>query len=170
MLLAVYGMDTGTTAIPIHIRLAMSLSYLRYGFEGLIVAIYGNGRGKLVCPPEEIICPINSPRELLRQTGKNKRSASSVFQRTKTGTYNELIFNFFYIGDENILVKSTIIFRIIQETASSSAYSLASISVQADLVDWLVGPTTVTLSPHSVQTILTCGRGVQRGSVKPPSS
>lgn len=69
MLLAVYGMGTGSHQIPILIRIAMYFSYIRYGLEGLVMAIYGSGRKGMVCPPEEIFCEIRYPDELLKQVG-----------------------------------------------------------------------------------------------------
>lgn len=69
MLLAVYGMGTGSNQIPILIRIAMYFSYIRYGLEGLVIAIYGSGREGMFCPPEEIFCEIRYPDELLKQVG-----------------------------------------------------------------------------------------------------
>ncbi|KAF5302198.1 hypothetical protein FQA39_LY10237 [Lamprigera yunnana] len=68
MLLAVYGIGQGND-IPILIRIAMYFSYLRYGMEGLIVAVYGNGRPILACPEEETICPLRSPKHLIAFMG-----------------------------------------------------------------------------------------------------
>lgn len=69
MLLAVYGLGTGSEHIPILIRIAMYFSYLRYGLEGLVMAVYGNGRKKMVCPPTQAFCELLYPDELLRQVG-----------------------------------------------------------------------------------------------------
>ena len=69
MLFAVYGMGAGTNSIPIYMRVLMCLSYLRFGFEGLMYAIYGNGRSMMPCPPEEIYCHFRSPKTLLVETG-----------------------------------------------------------------------------------------------------
>ncbi|KAK7601451.1 hypothetical protein V9T40_008892 [Parthenolecanium corni] len=55
--------------IPILIRIAMYFSYIRYGLEGLVIAIYGSGREGMFCPPEEIFCEIRYPDELLKQVG-----------------------------------------------------------------------------------------------------
>ncbi|KAK4886492.1 hypothetical protein RN001_002763 [Aquatica leii] len=68
MLLAVYGIGQAND-IPILIRIAMYFSYLRYGMEGLIVAIYGNGRAILSCPEEEVICPLRDPKFLISFMG-----------------------------------------------------------------------------------------------------
>lgn len=69
MLLAVYGMGTGSQHIPILIKTAMFFSYIRYGLEGLVTAIYGNGRQKMICPADKIFCELLYPDELLRQVG-----------------------------------------------------------------------------------------------------
>lgn len=69
MLFAVYGMGAGTKSIPIYMRVLMCLSYLRFGFEGLMYAIYGNGRAMVPCPPEETYCHFSSPKTLLMETG-----------------------------------------------------------------------------------------------------
>lgn len=69
MLLAVYGMGTGSEHIPILIRIAMYFSYIRYGLEGLVTAVYGSGRQKMVCPSTKVFCELLYPDELLRQVG-----------------------------------------------------------------------------------------------------
>lgn len=69
MLLAVYGLGTGSRLIPAIIRLAMYFSYLRYGLEGLVVAIYGKDRTTLYCPSTEIYCNLREPRALLKEVG-----------------------------------------------------------------------------------------------------
>lgn len=71
MLLAVYGMGNGSddNAIPLHYRLAMSLSYLRYGLEGIVVSIYGDNRARLICPDSEVFCQLEDPRQLLKEMG-----------------------------------------------------------------------------------------------------
>ncbi|XP_039285329.1 LOW QUALITY PROTEIN: ATP-binding cassette sub-family G member 1 [Nilaparvata lugens] len=69
MLLAVYGLGTGSKYIPSHIRFAMYFSYLRYGLEGLISSIYGGGRTKMVCPDSEIYCQLREPKALLKEVG-----------------------------------------------------------------------------------------------------
>jgi ATP-binding cassette subfamily G (WHITE) protein 1 len=69
MLFAVYGMGAGTSSIPIYMRVLMCLSYLRFGFEGLMYAVYGNDRSMMPCPPEEIYCHFRSPKTLLLETG-----------------------------------------------------------------------------------------------------
>lgn len=69
MLLAVYGMGTGSDGIPWHIRIAMSFSFLRYGLEGIVFAIYGNDRPDLPCPIEEIHCIYRNPKQLIEVMG-----------------------------------------------------------------------------------------------------
>ncbi|KAF5272448.1 hypothetical protein FQR65_LT04916 [Abscondita terminalis] len=68
MLLAVYGIGQGND-IPVLIRIAMYFSYLRYGMEGLIIAIYGNNREILPCPEDEDICPLRDPKLLISIMG-----------------------------------------------------------------------------------------------------
>lgn len=69
MLLAVYGLGSGSKYIPTIIRLFMHISYLRYGLEGLVSAIYGNNRAAMLCPTEEIYCEFKEPRALLKIVG-----------------------------------------------------------------------------------------------------
>nr|AIN44110.1 ATP-binding cassette sub-family G member 1-like protein [Laodelphax striatellus] len=69
MLLAVYGLGTGSKYIPKHIRFAMYFSYLRYGLEGIISSIYGGGRRKMICPDSEIYCQLREPKALLKEVG-----------------------------------------------------------------------------------------------------
>lgn len=64
MLLAIYGMGSGATETPTHIRILMSLSYLRYGLEGIIAATYGYGRAESVCPDSEVYCVFADPAYL----------------------------------------------------------------------------------------------------------
>lgn len=69
MLLAVYGLGTGSKYIPTIVRLFMYLSYLRYGLEGLVLAIYGNNRAQMLCPQQEMYCQLREPRALLKEVG-----------------------------------------------------------------------------------------------------
>ncbi|CAO1322623.1 unnamed protein product [Diamesa serratosioi] len=69
MLLSVYGMGTGKYNTPLFVRLLMSLSYLRYGLEGIVEAIYGFDRKALICPSEEVFCVYKKPDFLLRLMG-----------------------------------------------------------------------------------------------------
>lgn len=74
MLLAVYGIGSGDLPVPLHWRLAMYCSYLRYGLEGLVVAIYGSGRTDLACPEDEIYCEYKSPKYFIRMMGMKDAS------------------------------------------------------------------------------------------------
>ncbi|EFN78568.1 ATP-binding cassette sub-family G member 4 [Harpegnathos saltator] len=58
------------TPLPIYRTLLMYMSYIRYGLEALIAAIYGD-RKKLPCPLEEIYCHFSSPVEIFRIIGKD---------------------------------------------------------------------------------------------------
>lgn len=69
MLLAVFGIGSGKDGIPIYVRLLMSMSYLRYGLEGIVEAIYGFDRKDMECPNVEIFCPYKKPKFLLLQMG-----------------------------------------------------------------------------------------------------
>lgn len=69
MLLSVYGIGNGKTNIPVLIRMMMSLSYLRYGLEGIVESIYGFDRSDMVCPDTEFFCPYKSPKFLLLVMG-----------------------------------------------------------------------------------------------------
>ncbi|XP_047120003.1 ATP-binding cassette subfamily G member 4-like isoform X2 [Schistocerca piceifrons] len=69
MLLAVHGLGTPNAHVPFFMKIAMYFSYLRYGLEGLTLAIYGFGRKRLHCPDHKTYCELSDPRELLRQTG-----------------------------------------------------------------------------------------------------
>ena len=69
MLLAVYGIGNGKDEIPKFIRVFMSLSYLRYGLEGIVDAIYGHNRQDMICPEDELYCPYSKPQFLLKYMG-----------------------------------------------------------------------------------------------------
>lgn len=69
MLLSVYNMGGGIVDIPSYMRVLMSFSYLRYGLEGLIDAIYGHSRADMVCPEEEVFCPYQKPEFLRKVMG-----------------------------------------------------------------------------------------------------
>lgn len=79
MLLAVQGLGTGLDALPWLTRIAMHFSYMRYGLEGLALAIYGFGRRKLRCPTEEEYCPYRYPSQILRETGLEDASLVKAF-------------------------------------------------------------------------------------------
>ncbi|XP_017760131.1 PREDICTED: ATP-binding cassette sub-family G member 1-like isoform X1 [Eufriesea mexicana] len=65
MLVSVQGMGE-MEALPIYRKLIMYLSYIRYGLECLITALYGYNREKLDCPSTEIFCMFGGPRQVLR--------------------------------------------------------------------------------------------------------
>ncbi|XP_055541549.1 ATP-binding cassette sub-family G member 1 [Wyeomyia smithii] len=53
-------------------ELMKALSYsstLRYGLEGLVLAMYDNGRSNLVCPEEELYCHYVKPSTILKDLG-----------------------------------------------------------------------------------------------------
>lgn len=56
MLLAVYGIGSGDAPLPLVWRLARSCSFLRYGIQGLVAAIYGPPREDLICPDDVDYC------------------------------------------------------------------------------------------------------------------
>lgn len=62
MLLAVYGIGSGDDPLPIVWRLARACSFLRYGIEGLVAAIYGPPRNDLVCPDHVDYCEYKNVR------------------------------------------------------------------------------------------------------------
>lgn len=69
MLLAVYGMGTGTGSIPRCWWLVMHLSYLRYGLEGIVSAIYGHDRPDMACPDDVDYCEYKSARYFMKMMG-----------------------------------------------------------------------------------------------------
>lgn len=57
MLLAVYGIGYGREIeLSPYMKIVMSFSYLRYGLEGLIEAMYGYNREDTICPDSEVFC------------------------------------------------------------------------------------------------------------------
>ena len=56
--------------LPLYRTIPMYMSYIRYGMEALTTAMYGYGRQRLHCPPEEIYCHFSSPKEILRIIGR----------------------------------------------------------------------------------------------------
>ncbi|XP_012062877.1 PREDICTED: ATP-binding cassette sub-family G member 1-like [Atta cephalotes] len=56
--------------LPLYRTIPMYMSYIRYGLEALTTAMYGHGRQRLYCPPEEIYCHFSSPKEILRIIGQ----------------------------------------------------------------------------------------------------
>lgn len=70
MLLAVYGIGYGKgVMIPTYIRALMSVSYLRYGLEGIIAAIYHYDREDMICPDEEVYCQYRNAKYLMITMG-----------------------------------------------------------------------------------------------------
>ncbi|XP_032666036.1 ATP-binding cassette sub-family G member 1 isoform X2 [Odontomachus brunneus] len=69
ILVAVQGFGD-PNPLSIYRILIMYISYIRYGLEALIAAMYGYGRKRLPCPIEEIYCPFNSPAEIFRTIGR----------------------------------------------------------------------------------------------------
>uniref|UniRef100_A0A2S2QQM8 ATP-binding cassette sub-family G member 4 n=1 Tax=Sipha flava TaxID=143950 RepID=A0A2S2QQM8_9HEMI len=74
MLLSSFGLGYKEEEIPALIRLGMSLSYLRYGVEGLVMSVYGNGRGRLDCPKSEDYCDLRDPSALFDTVGMSEVS------------------------------------------------------------------------------------------------
>lgn len=70
MLLAVYGIGFGKgVVIPGYIRALMSVSYLRYGLEGIIAAIYHFDREDMICPESEVYCQYRNAKYLMVTMG-----------------------------------------------------------------------------------------------------
>ncbi|XP_071454970.1 ATP-binding cassette sub-family G member 1-like [Hetaerina americana] len=72
MLLAAYGCGaTGTSHVPLLIRLLMRLSYLRYGLEGIVASVYGGDppRALLPCYPPADYCHLREANSIMRTLG-----------------------------------------------------------------------------------------------------
>lgn len=69
MLLSVYNIGGGIRTVPKYMRVLMSVSYLRYGLEGIIDSIYGFERADMTCPDNEIFCPYRKPSFLKQIMG-----------------------------------------------------------------------------------------------------
>lgn len=54
---------------PFYRILLMYLSYIRFGLEAIIAAIYGYDR-KVPCPPEEMYCYFGTPWQVYKLIGK----------------------------------------------------------------------------------------------------
>lgn len=58
----------------------MSASYLRYGLEALISAIYGNNRSDMLCPETEMYCYYKKAKYLMENMGfENGNFTISLF-------------------------------------------------------------------------------------------
>lgn len=115
MLLASFGLGYNEDEIPAIIRLGMSFSYLRYGVEALVMAVYGNGRGRLECPPSEDYCELRDPSALFKTVGMSDvtyrgsltalccmflmfKTASYVMLRWRLSTKPSLLLKLGFVG------------------------------------------------------------------------
>ncbi|XP_016991260.1 ATP-binding cassette sub-family G member 1 [Drosophila rhopaloa] len=55
--------------IPAAMRFMAYISPLRYALENMVISLYGNQRGQLVCPPTEFYCHFKNAVTVLRQFG-----------------------------------------------------------------------------------------------------
>ncbi|XP_063625511.1 ATP-binding cassette sub-family G member 1-like [Cydia splendana] len=69
MLLAVYGIGYGDVPAPLFWRLARACSFMRYGIEGLVVAIYGPPRDDLICPDHVDYCEYKNVKYFVKLMG-----------------------------------------------------------------------------------------------------
>ncbi|KAL0831044.1 hypothetical protein ABMA28_001927 [Loxostege sticticalis] len=69
MLLAVYGIGYGDVPPPFIWKLARSCSFLRYGIEGLVAAIYGPPRDDLICPDHVDYCEYKNVNYFVKLMG-----------------------------------------------------------------------------------------------------
>ena len=63
LLFSGFFINLGT--IPEYMRWLSYISYLRYGFEGTMISIYGSNRGKLQC--SEAYCYFKIPEKFLEE-------------------------------------------------------------------------------------------------------
>lgn len=66
ILLSIPYLGEKDAVVPLYMRILMTLSYLRLGFEGITDAIYGYNRENMICPDGEVFCPYKNPA-FLRQ-------------------------------------------------------------------------------------------------------
>lgn len=64
------GFFVNFSAIPEYFRWITYLSYVRYGFEGAMLSVYGYDRDKLQCT--EIYCHFRSPKKFLEEMSMDK--------------------------------------------------------------------------------------------------
>ncbi|XP_045494649.1 ATP-binding cassette sub-family G member 1-like [Colias croceus] len=69
MLLSVYGIGNGDDPPPIVWKLARACSFMRYGLEGLVAAIYGAPRADLVCPDDVDYCEYKNVKYFVKLMG-----------------------------------------------------------------------------------------------------
>lgn len=81
ILFAVQGFGD-PTPLPLYRWLLMYFSYIRYGIEGLVAAMYGYGRKRLPCPLKEVYCPYSSPEEIAKSVGTKLYKRELINTRT----------------------------------------------------------------------------------------
>ncbi|XP_061379738.1 ATP-binding cassette sub-family G member 1-like [Danaus plexippus] len=69
MLLSVYGIGDGDVQPPMLWRLARACSFMRYGLEGLVAAVYGPPRADLTCPEHLVYCEYKNVRYFVKLMG-----------------------------------------------------------------------------------------------------
>ncbi|GLH14789.1 Protein white [Gryllus bimaculatus] len=64
------GFFVNFSALPTYMQWLPYISYVRYGFEGTMISIYGHGRGKLKC--SEAYCHFKNPKKFLEEMDMGK--------------------------------------------------------------------------------------------------